>query len=55
MNRVHFLTNISLQKNIAMAVGMIIFIGMNYLNQRFYLFKQEEPEEELDSEDSTEG
>ena len=33
-------SNKSIQENIAMIIGLIIYIGMNYLNQRFYLFKQ---------------
>ena len=35
----------SIQENVAMATGLIIFIGMNYLNQRFYLYRKEEPEQ----------
>ena len=30
----------SIQENVAMGVGLVIYIGMNYLNLRFYLFKE---------------
>ena len=40
-------TKRSIQENIAMGVGLIIYIGMNYLNQRFYLFKQEKSSEDM--------
>ena len=34
-----------IQENLAMGVGLVIFIGMNYLNQRFYLFKKASTED----------
>lgn len=39
----------SVQENIAMTVGLIIYIGMNYLNQRFYLFKPENADDSKDT------
>ncbi len=31
----------SIQENIAMLAGMVIFVGFNYLGQRFFAFKKE--------------
>ena len=38
----HILTDLSTkwQENIAMAVGMILFVGLNYIGQRFFVFKK---------------
>lgn len=30
--------SVSIQENVAMAVGMVIFVGLNYLGQRFFVF-----------------
>ena len=56
MRRILAGTQKSIQENVAMAVGLIIFIGMNYLNQRFYLFKpdEQEPSAEAGPEDPSE-
>ena len=35
-------TSKPIQENVAMVFGLIIFIGMNYLNQRFYIFKKDD-------------
>ena len=45
----------SVQENIAMATGLIIFIGLNYINQRFYLFRQEEPEPAAEDQPGPDG
>lgn len=37
-------TEKNVQENIAMFVGMILFVGLNYLGQRFFAFKSEEAE-----------
>ena len=31
----------SLQENVAMVVGMVLFVLLNYLGQRFFAFKKE--------------
>ena len=38
----HILTDLSTkwQENIAMAVGMVLFVGLNYFGQRFFVFKK---------------
>ena len=40
---IHILTDLTqqAQENIAMLVGMCLFVGLNYLGQRFFLFKSE--------------
>ena len=35
----------SLQENIAMVVGMCLFVGLNYIGQRFFVFKSDKNEE----------
>ena len=32
----------TVQENVAMVVGMILFVGLNYLGQRFFAFKKKE-------------
>ena len=32
--------SVKIQENIAMAVGMVLFTGFNYLGQRFFAFKE---------------
>lgn len=32
--------SISIQENVSMALGMILFVGLNYLGQRFFAFKK---------------
>ena len=34
--------SVTIQENGAMLVGMFLFVGLNYLGQRFYVFKKEE-------------
>lgn len=34
----------NIQENGAMLVGMCLFIGLNYLGQRFFAFKKRKPE-----------
>jgi putative flippase GtrA len=38
----HLLSNysVSIQENVSMALGMILFVGLNYLGQRFFAFKK---------------
>lgn len=38
----HILSNLSqsLQENLAMLVGMCLFVGLNYIGQRFFVFKR---------------
>ena len=33
--------SVSIQENVSMALGMILFVGLNYLGQRFFAFKKE--------------
>ena len=32
----------SIQENVSMVLGMILFVGLNYLGQRYFAFKKEE-------------
>ena len=32
----------TVQENVAMVVGMVLFVGLNYLGQRFFAFKKKE-------------
>ena len=36
--------SVKTQENIAMLAGMCIFVGMNYLGQRFVVFREEKSE-----------
>ena len=36
----------TIQENIAMMVGMCLFVGLNYLGQRFWAFKKEDSSHE---------
>ena len=36
--------SVTVQENIAMLAGMCIFVGMNYLGQRFVVFREEKSE-----------
>jgi putative flippase GtrA len=40
----HFMEgfSVTLQENVAMLTGMVLFVGLNYLGQRFFAFKKEE-------------
>ena len=44
----HLLTNYgkTIQENVAMVVGMVLFVGLNYLGQRFFAFKKEKDTKE---------
>lgn len=33
---------VTVQENVAMLVGMCLFVGFNYLGQRFFVFKEKE-------------
>lgn len=37
--------SVSVQENVSMALGMVLFVGLNYLGQRFFAFKKD-PEQE---------
>ena len=37
--------SVSVQENVSMALGMVLFVGLNYLGQRFFAFKKE-PEQQ---------
>lgn len=32
--------SVSIQENVSMGLGMIIFVGLNYIGQRFFAFKK---------------
>lgn len=36
----------AIQENVAMVVGMVLFVGLNYLGQRFFAFRKDKKEEE---------
>lgn len=36
----------TIQENVAMVVGMVLFVGLNYLGQRFFAFRKDKKEEE---------
>lgn len=33
--------SVTIQENVAMVVGMVFFVGLNYLGQRFFAFKKD--------------
>lgn len=33
--------SVSIQENVSMLLGMILFVGLNYLGQRFFAFKKQ--------------
>lgn len=35
----------TIQENVAMVVGMVLFVGLNYLGQRFFAFRKNKEEE----------
>ena len=39
--------SVSIQENGAMLVGMCLFVGLNYIGQRFFVFKKEEEKIQL--------
>lgn len=34
--------NVNIQENVAMLTGMVLFVGLNYIGQRFFAFKKED-------------
>lgn len=38
--------SVSVQENVAMLVGMVLFVALNYFGQRFFAFKDEGEEKE---------
>lgn len=34
--------SVIIQENIAMVVGMVLYVGLNYVGQRYFAFKEEE-------------
>jgi len=40
----------SVQENVSMALGMVLFVGLNYLGQRFFAFKKGNDEESYHSD-----
>ena len=32
--------SVSVQENVSMALGMVLFVGLNYMGQRFFAFKK---------------
>ena len=37
--------SVSVQENVSMALGMVLFVGLNYLGQRFFAFKKDQEQE----------
>lgn len=37
--------NKKIQENVAMFAGMVLFVGLNYIGQRFWAFREEQPKE----------
>ena len=37
--------SVSVQENVSMVLGMVLFVGLNYLGQRFFAFKKD-PEQQ---------
>ena len=42
VRRILSTATVSLQDNAAMLVGMVVFVGLNYLGQRFFVFPEKE-------------
>ncbi len=34
--------SVSIQENVSMVLGMVLFVGLNYVGQRFFAFKKDE-------------
>ena len=34
--------SVAIQENIAMAIGMVLFVGLNYLGQRYFVFSKKQ-------------
>ena len=41
--------SVSIQENVSMVLGMILFVGLNYLGQRYFAFKKNEESNAPDS------
>ena len=41
--------SLSIQENVSMMLGMVLFVGLNYLGQRYYAFKKDEKSNDPDS------
>lgn len=41
--------SVSVQENVSMVLGMILFVGLNYLGQRYFAFKKDEESNAPDS------
>ena len=39
----------SIQENVSMMLGMVLFVGLNYLGQRYFAFKKDEKSNDPDS------
>ena len=39
-------TSQSIQENVAMLTGMVLFVGFNYMGQRFFVFKNKKDDQE---------
>lgn len=37
--------SVSVQENVSMVLGMVLFVGLNYLGQRFFAFKKDSEQE----------
>ena len=37
--------SVSVQENVSMVLGMVLFVGLNYLGQRFFAFKKDQEQE----------
>ena len=37
----------SIQENVSMALGMVLFVGLNYLGQRYFAFKKNNPDDNI--------
>lgn len=45
--------SVSIQENAAMLVGMCLFVGLNYLGQRFFAFRKGHADEETSPKDKS--
>lgn len=41
--------SLSIQENVSMMLGMVLFVGLNYLGQRYFAFKKDEKSNDPDS------
>lgn len=45
-------TSVSFQENAAMLVGMCLFVGLNYIGQRFFAFKKDGTDDDAAAQDN---